>query len=65
MFDIGFRKDFQNLAPYWTNFISSGVIEVDVEEDIPTQLQNENISLDSISAVIWRCGLSFSCGKLY
>ena len=59
MFDIGFRKDYQNLAPYWTNFISSGVIEVDVEEDIPTQLQHGNISLDSVSAVIWRYGLSF------
>lgn len=58
MFDIGFRKDVQNLAPFWTNLISSGVIHVDIEEDIPTQLQKGNISLSSISAVFWRYGVS-------
>lgn len=56
MFDIGLRKDFLNLTPLWTSLITSGELAFNVTEDMPTQLTNGNVSLDSITSVIWRYG---------
>jgi beta-lactamase superfamily II metal-dependent hydrolase len=53
MFDIGLRKDVQNLAPSVAKLFSDGVFKFDVEDDIPTQLKKGNVSLESIDAVIW------------
>jgi hypothetical protein len=47
MFDLGIRKDLQNLAPV----IASNVT---LPSDIPTQLVEGGIALDSIKAVFWR-----------
>jgi hypothetical protein len=47
MFDLGIRKDLQNLAPA----IASNVT---FPSDIPTQLVEGEIALDSIKAVFWR-----------
>jgi beta-lactamase superfamily II metal-dependent hydrolase len=53
MFDIGLRKDVQNLVPSLAALFSEGAFKLDVEDDIPTQLKKGNISLESIDAVIW------------
>jgi beta-lactamase superfamily II metal-dependent hydrolase len=53
MFDIGIRKDVQNLTPSVLQLISDHGFKLDVEDDIPTQLKKGNISLETIEAVIW------------
>jgi hypothetical protein len=49
MFDIGMRKDFENLAPIW-----QGSLEGTIPTDIPTQLVQGGVELESIKSVFWR-----------
>jgi beta-lactamase superfamily II metal-dependent hydrolase len=53
MFDIGLRKDVQNFAPNVAKLFTERGFRLDVENDIPTQLNKGNVSLESIDAVIW------------
>lgn len=55
MFDLGIRKDPQNLAPSIGDFYASGFVFLTEEsKDITELLQDGGIPLDSIDAVIWR-----------
>ena len=49
MFDIGMRKDYENLAPIW-----QGLFEGTIPTDIPTQLFQGGVELESIKSVFWR-----------
>jgi hypothetical protein len=49
MFDIGTRKDYENLAPSW-----QGVFQGTIPTDIPTQLVEGGVELESIKSVFWR-----------
>jgi beta-lactamase superfamily II metal-dependent hydrolase len=72
MFDIGMRKDVQNFAPSVVKLLKG--FKLEVEDDIPTQLKNGNVTLESIDAVIWSHkhfdhigwlqSFSFSCSYL-
>ncbi|KAJ7275056.1 hypothetical protein C8J57DRAFT_1714764 [Mycena rebaudengoi] len=53
MFDLGVRKDLENLAPSVAAFFTSGKAAIPVDKDIVEQLTAGNISLDTIEAVIW------------
>jgi hypothetical protein len=50
MFDIGMRKDVGNLAP----ILGLRGSNLTLPSDIPTQLVEGGIALDSIKAVFWR-----------
>jgi hypothetical protein len=60
MFDLGTRKDIQNLAPKVLDIFKSvdltpdGHIPFFVTKDVPDQLVAGNVSLSSIDTVIWR-----------
>jgi hypothetical protein len=56
VFDLGMRKDFENLAPAFNQALRARTGEVDavVEDDVATQLQKGGVDLDTIEAVIWR-----------
>jgi hypothetical protein len=49
MFDVGMRKDYENLAPIW-----QGLFEGTIPTDIPTQLVQGGVELESIKSVFWR-----------
>ncbi|KAJ7768673.1 beta-lactamase-like protein [Mycena maculata] len=54
MFDLGMRKDFENLAPSLAIFYASGLAFVTGEsKDITELLEDGGIPLASIDAVIW------------
>ncbi|KAJ6515049.1 beta-lactamase-like protein [Mycena vitilis] len=53
MFDLGMRNDTENFAPSIEGFFTSGVAQVDPHKGIHELLENGNISLASIDAVIW------------
>jgi hypothetical protein len=56
MFDIGIRKDLKSLAPalYAAYADANDNFPFTVLKDVPTQLTEGGISLDSIDTVIWR-----------
>jgi hypothetical protein len=54
MFDIGLRKDTQNLSPFWVAIFDSGILYFNITEDVPTQLVKGGVSLESVKTVIWR-----------
>jgi hypothetical protein len=49
MFDIGIRKDIENLAPIW-----HGLFNGTAPTDVPTQLVAGGVELDTVKAVFWR-----------
>jgi hypothetical protein len=49
MFDIGIRKDYENLAPSL-----QGLFQGTIPTDIPTQLVEGGVALESIKQVFWR-----------
>ncbi|KAJ7931669.1 beta-lactamase-like protein [Mycena leptocephala] len=53
MFDLGIRKDPQNLAPAVASFYTSGILQLELPKDITELLQDGGISLESIDAVVW------------
>ncbi|KAJ7588121.1 beta-lactamase-like protein [Mycena floridula] len=50
MFDLGLRKDFDNISPFAR---SAGSFDGIIIQDIVTQLHNGNISLESIDTIFW------------
>jgi hypothetical protein len=57
LFDLGIRKDSQNLAPAIIKEFSGpdGKLAFTVKQDVPDQLVAGNVTLASIDTVIWRC----------
>jgi hypothetical protein len=49
MFDIGIRKDYENLTPMW-----QGLFQGTFPTDIPTQLVEGGVTLETIKQVFWR-----------
>jgi hypothetical protein len=52
LFDLGIRHDFSNLAP--AAVAQYGGFLWNIGKDVPTQLVDANVSLQSIDSVIWR-----------
>ncbi|KAJ6584951.1 beta-lactamase-like protein [Mycena capillaripes] len=53
MFDLGLRKDLENMAPTFAEAFKTGKFTVPIERDILEQLLDDGVDLNSISAVIW------------
>ncbi|KAJ6488568.1 beta-lactamase-like protein [Mycena vitilis] len=53
MFDLGIRKDPQNLVPNLAAFFTEGVATIEQDRDITELLKDGGIPLTSINAVIW------------
>ncbi|KAJ7275095.1 beta-lactamase-like protein [Mycena rebaudengoi] len=53
MFDLGVRKDLENLAPRLAAVFKSGIAAMPVDKDIVEQLTAGDISLETIETVIW------------
>ena len=54
LFDLGVRKDWQNLAPKITSRIRDGGWTVTVEKDVAEILEENGIKRGSIEGIIWR-----------
>ncbi|KAJ6581614.1 beta-lactamase-like protein [Mycena capillaripes] len=53
MFDLGIRKDPENLVPSLASLYTSGILQLQTPKDITELLQEGGIPLESIDAVIW------------
>ncbi|KAJ7695485.1 beta-lactamase-like protein [Mycena rosella] len=53
MFDLGPRKDLENVAPAVVHLFKMSGLSMPVERDIVEQLVDTGVTLESISAVIW------------
>ncbi|TGO48408.1 hypothetical protein BCON_0241g00130 [Botryotinia convoluta] len=53
LFDLGVRKDWENLAPRITERIKDGGWKVTVQKGVREQLEEHGVSAASIEAVIW------------
>ncbi|KAJ6515092.1 beta-lactamase-like protein [Mycena vitilis] len=53
LFDLGIRKDPQNLVPSLAGLYTSGVLQLEPHKDIVELLRDGGIPLVSIDAVIW------------
>lgn len=58
VFDLGIRKDPQNLVPSLAPFTNPEVFQIEQPKDITELLQDGGIPLASIDAVIWRRAIS-------
>jgi len=54
VFDLGIRKDFSNYAPSIRDYLPTTKYKIDIETDVATTLRAQQVSLESIEAVIWR-----------
>jgi hypothetical protein len=56
LFDLGLRKDLDNLSPFIQKAFSGpdGKLPFFVDKDVPDQLVDGNVTLESIDTVIWR-----------
>lgn len=54
LFDLGVRKDWQNLAPVVTDWIQEWGAKVTVEKDVAEILEDNGVKRESIEAIIWR-----------
>jgi hypothetical protein len=56
LFDLGIRKDVENLSPFIRNTFGglNGALPGSAEKDVPDQLVEGNVTLESIDTVIWR-----------
>lgn len=58
LWDLGLRTDFENLAPAAINpmlkLLEDGLIDVSVEKDVATILEDEGIDVADIDAIFWR-----------
>ena len=60
MFDLGTRKDMENIPPAFGKLIETVLAmpgaeyEMVVEKDVATQLKEGGVALDDVGAVIWR-----------
>ncbi|KAJ7064337.1 beta-lactamase-like protein [Mycena amicta] len=53
LFDLGMRKDTENLAPAAQAFFASGAFKSDIKQDLVQQLEEGGVALESIESVIW------------
>ncbi|KAK4228706.1 beta-lactamase-like protein [Podospora fimiseda] len=53
LFDLGIRKDFHNLSPNIYSRIKNLNWNLTVEKDVPTTLEENGMSLNTIDGVIW------------
>jgi hypothetical protein len=56
LFDLGLRKDWQNLAPLVKGLLSDGTWEIYTEKNVAEILQDGGVSPSSIEGIIWRYG---------
>lgn len=54
LFDLGVRKDWQNLAPRIVEHIRNGGWKVDVKKNVADILHENGVPLESIDAIVWR-----------
>lgn len=53
LFDLGVRRDWENLAPSITKRIKDGGWEVIVQKGVREQLEEHGVSVANIEAIIW------------
>ncbi|KAF8208864.1 hypothetical protein K438DRAFT_1813029 [Mycena galopus ATCC 62051] len=53
VFDLGPRKDQENMAPPIAELFKSGHFAMSIDRDVTEQLIDDGVELESISAVIW------------
>lgn len=51
LFDLGVRKDWQNLNPFISKMISEWSLHV--QKDVPEILEENGVSRDSINSIVW------------
>ena len=54
LFDLGMRKDWQNLAPSIVSMIKTVGADIKVEKDVSEILEEGGIDLKDIDGIIWR-----------
>jgi hypothetical protein len=54
LFDLGFRKDWQNYAPTLLKMFDSASITIEAEKDVVDVLEEGGVRKEEINAVIWR-----------
>ncbi|KAL9122373.1 MAG: hypothetical protein Q9187_001073 [Circinaria calcarea] len=54
LFDLGIRKDWQNLAPSVTDWIKEWGVVITVEKDVAEILEDNGVKRESIEGIIWR-----------
>ena len=54
LFDLGIRKDWENLHPVVAERLQAGTHALTVEKDIDEFLNEHGIGKESIDAVVWR-----------
>lgn len=54
LFDLGVRKDWENLAPRVVEHIRKGGWKVEVEKDVAEILRENRVQPESIDAIVWR-----------
>lgn len=55
LFDLGLRKDWQNLTPEALHEIEADEIKIEVEKDVVDILREGGIEGEEIEAVVFRC----------
>ncbi|KAH8808512.1 beta-lactamase-like protein [Xylogone sp. PMI_703] len=53
LFDLGIRKDWENLAPKLANLIKSGGWKVTIQKGVREILEENGVSAKDIEAIIW------------
>lgn len=53
MFDLGPRKDLENLSPMLTKRMAKGGWQAEITQEVPEVLQQHGIPIESIENVIW------------
>ncbi|KAI1633719.1 hypothetical protein F4809DRAFT_574458 [Biscogniauxia mediterranea] len=54
LFDMGIRKDWQNVVPTWQRIFRDHAVELKVEKDVSEILAGGGVNLNDIEAMIWR-----------
>ena len=65
LFDLGMRKDWQNLAPSIVSMIKTVGADIKVEKDVSEILEAGGIDLKDIDGIIWRCVFTLSSTILF
>ncbi|KAI1487115.1 beta-lactamase-like protein [Biscogniauxia mediterranea] len=53
LFDMGIRKDWQNVVPTWQRIFRDRAVELKVEKDVSEILADGGVDLNDIEAMIW------------
>lgn len=54
VFDLGIRKDYENYSPTIAKYIPTTNYDIEVAGNVADILQDNDVSLGDIEAVIWR-----------